>query len=509
MMKKLVITAIVILILAVGGYWGWHEYAIGQLKQNVQEASASQSRAETSNRFLSSFSVFTETAERSSKRSEMPLFGDRYREIESEIRSLFEQSGKRASDWVICNRAKAWSDLGDELHPKANVTDAELVETVRELRGVCQTGLAAQDRIVETAGHLGVEATSLAGMGELANETKETAEQASDLASVGQSVVRIKGKARAEVQEGLRLMDKANRDVEKYAEVAVLRQVYYDWQSAYSMINSSKYTLSRLPSFSKPHQNQLAKALVKDSLDRVNAILLRIEPNLNKARSELRRAEEQERTLFGRTQRTLGRLLNQATESVSSSRIGKELAVSFKALVLGTKMFYDMMEMDASTDVMAWALSYENDMNQLMNEVDEINEMDGWSLTGKNTFVENLVDSAYMKSFNKTSKAGNDSEQISIIVKRDQYICHDSSYRLLKESDLLGKSAWELDIMRNEIFARHGRPFQRLDLRNYFGQFPWYKVCSDYNDTDLSDLEWKNARFILNYQNRHRLRTTQ
>ena len=35
----------------------------------------------------------------------------------------------------------------------------------------------------------------------------------------------------------------------------------------------------------------------------------------------------------------------------------------------------------------------------------------------------------------------------------------DSQCRLLTENDLKGLSAWELNIARNEIFARYGRPF--------------------------------------------------
>jgi hypothetical protein len=44
----------------------------------------------------------------------------------------------------------------------------------------------------------------------------------------------------------------------------------------------------------------------------------------------------------------------------------------------------------------------------------------------------------------------------------------------LIEHDLQGKSKWELEVMRNEIFARHGRPFRRPALQKYFESQLWY-----------------------------------
>ncbi len=40
--------------------------------------------------------------------------------------------------------------------------------------------------------------------------------------------------------------------------------------------------------------------------------------------------------------------------------------------------------------------------------------------------------------------------------------------RLVTDADLAGKSPWELRIMRNEIYARHGRGFNSTDLQEYF-----------------------------------------
>lgn len=73
----------------------------------------------------------------------------------------------------------------------------------------------------------------------------------------------------------------------------------------------------------------------------------------------------------------------------------------------------------------------------------------------------------------------------------------------LTERDLQGKSNVQLDLMRNEIFARRGRRFQRNDLQKHFSAQSWYKPRADYNDGMLSQQEKQNAEFILKYQRRN------
>ena len=76
--------------------------------------------------------------------------------------------------------------------------------------------------------------------------------------------------------------------------------------------------------------------------------------------------------------------------------------------------------------------------------------------------------------------------------------------RLVTAEDVAGLSQWELDVMRNEIFARHGREFNRTDLQAHFDAQPWYTRLYDPEDfpTDrlLTDIQEANAAFILTYQ---------
>lgn len=72
--------------------------------------------------------------------------------------------------------------------------------------------------------------------------------------------------------------------------------------------------------------------------------------------------------------------------------------------------------------------------------------------------------------------------------------------RTLTTADLGGHSTWELDILRNEIYAAHGRPFARADLRRYFRSQSWYHEDSGFTEARLSALEKRNADFIARYQ---------
>ncbi|MDQ7825427.1 MAG: YARHG domain-containing protein [Candidatus Eremiobacteraeota bacterium] len=76
----------------------------------------------------------------------------------------------------------------------------------------------------------------------------------------------------------------------------------------------------------------------------------------------------------------------------------------------------------------------------------------------------------------------------------------DSSRRLLTEFDLKGKTARELTLIRNEIYARHGRPFKDQELKKYFDSMDWYVPDENYREALLTDVEKKNAAYILEYQ---------
>ncbi|MBF2006209.1 MAG: YARHG domain-containing protein [Chlorogloeopsis fritschii C42_A2020_084] len=80
--------------------------------------------------------------------------------------------------------------------------------------------------------------------------------------------------------------------------------------------------------------------------------------------------------------------------------------------------------------------------------------------------------------------------------------------RLLTSADLKGRSAWELTIMRNEIYARHGRMFKEPKLQRHFESQSWYQPRypgEKFPDSVLSKIELKNAIMIREYQRIHGL----
>lgn len=77
------------------------------------------------------------------------------------------------------------------------------------------------------------------------------------------------------------------------------------------------------------------------------------------------------------------------------------------------------------------------------------------------------------------------------------------NYRL-SETELSQKSKRELDLIRNEIFARHGYIFQTSEYRDYFNGQPWYSpryTCSEFEDkSPLTDVQAYNVALIRRHQ---------
>lgn len=74
-------------------------------------------------------------------------------------------------------------------------------------------------------------------------------------------------------------------------------------------------------------------------------------------------------------------------------------------------------------------------------------------------------------------------------------------YTYLDGNDLAGLSKSQLRILRNTIYARHGRKFKSADLRNYFNGFSWYSPRYDEIPAgSLSAVEKHNISLIQSYE---------
>ena len=66
----------------------------------------------------------------------------------------------------------------------------------------------------------------------------------------------------------------------------------------------------------------------------------------------------------------------------------------------------------------------------------------------------------------------------------------------LTDTLLRGVSLYELRILRNELYARHGRRFETPWLRDYFKNEPWYTPRTSFTIAELSETEKDNIKVI-------------
>ena len=85
----------------------------------------------------------------------------------------------------------------------------------------------------------------------------------------------------------------------------------------------------------------------------------------------------------------------------------------------------------------------------------------------------------------------------------EDYILPDSGTRKLTNSDLAGLDADELELARNEIYAREGRRFNTEYIQDYFDDKWWYVgtiAPEDFTEDMLNDVEKYNVNFIRDYE---------
>ncbi len=100
--------------------------------------------------------------------------------------------------------------------------------------------------------------------------------------------------------------------------------------------------------------------------------------------------------------------------------------------------------------------------------------------------------------------AGNPYQEIFYQYAPRDYIIYDSSSVYLTEDDLIGMSADELCLARNEIFARHGYSFQATQLMEYFLHHDWYVPNTPFGDSSsiyFTQLEYDNIDLLNEAEN--------
>ena len=95
----------------------------------------------------------------------------------------------------------------------------------------------------------------------------------------------------------------------------------------------------------------------------------------------------------------------------------------------------------------------------------------------------------------------NEDQQLFVIVltEKGMYLLQYNYLPLLKDY-YSGKSKNELRILRNKIYARHGRTFKSKDLNDYFSRQSLYKPNSAYSESLLTDFDKECVDFIVDIE---------
>ena len=208
------------------------------------------------------------------------------------------------------------------------------------------------------------------------------------------------------LREALTIADQANvmtQQMGQFDSSDQIAPILVRWSQAKG---HSERALASLRISPPSSMRPLSNHLLDPTRQKTEAIYREISAHCAMVSAEHAEAQQQEATWQGQAYRSAGRAVSsliawgaKTADQASKSRVARELGLSAKMLVLSTQAFYDMM--DPNSDPISWAYRYSGDMEQLMDETDEVMRMDGPSLTGKNTVLEDLVNSAYQSSFDR------------------------------------------------------------------------------------------------------------
>lgn len=108
------------------------------------------------------------------------------------------------------------------------------------------------------------------------------------------------------------------------------------------------------------------------------------------------------------------------------------------------------------------------------------------------------------KSRNSHATAHSRSHTKTVSTTPGQY--PESSERLLTEKDVEHVTPWGLNVMMNEIYARHGYVFTDASMKKHFRKEKWYKGKErKMKNIRLTDTEVQNIAFIKQHQNKAKL----
>lgn len=92
-----------------------------------------------------------------------------------------------------------------------------------------------------------------------------------------------------------------------------------------------------------------------------------------------------------------------------------------------------------------------------------------------------------------------ESAQENVEVNTQGYLAPDADIRYLEQTDTDGFTAQLYNYAKNEIYARHGRLFNSIELQNYFNSQDWYYGFiqpDDFSDSVFNEYEKANLQYL-------------
>lgn len=239
-------------------------------------------------------------------------------------------------------------------------------------------------------------------------------------------------------------------------------------------------------------------------------------------------------------QKLINRITGKTTETTTDKNSGKvKIQSVFDALMYPGSKITDQKQGEASTVYVAeMTLSSNTDVTTIKNYYVKLINDNKWKITRQGSssddnFYLNIESSDFTAEIDITRYPSFDTTDIRIGVNGDKlssegisistvptttattgttttgttattsssdYIISDSNTREISKSELTSLTPWKLKVARNEIYARHGRPFVHKDLQCYFAKKTWYKVDNNYDVSSISYIENKNIATIQAYE---------
>ena len=94
-------------------------------------------------------------------------------------------------------------------------------------------------------------------------------------------------------------------------------------------------------------------------------------------------------------------------------------------------------------------------------------------------------------------------EQTQVTAESGEYFFPESSNRYLTDEEISNYTSDQLELAKNEIYARHGRQFVTDYIADYFNSKSWYKGTvnpEDFSTSVFNDYEIQNIELIQSYE---------